>query len=333
MTRSTDSFSAADAPPRIRVTALQKRYPRNRNLLRFLRAPHRRDYTMALRGVDLVIPQGGIYALLGPNGAGKTTLLKALSGLLLANSGTIEIDGIDLTNEPRKLRNRVALAVCDERSFYWRISGRENLRFYATLNGLEGAARDRRIDECLAMVRLGSAGDRRYMEYSAGMRQSLALARGLLLDPPILLMDEPTRSLDPEATAAVHDVITGLQAADPSRVFFYSTHDLAEAESISSDVIVLRGGRIVMQRSLAREAGYVYRVRTHPELPERLLDDIDGLQVLGSSEAGTVVEFAEFRTLDAVLARLAERRLQVREVAEQRSRLGELYRSSAEAQR
>lgn len=319
----------------IRIQGLHKRYPRSRDLLRFLRSPLRTEYTTALQEVDLQIPGGGIHALLGPNGAGKTTLLKLLAGLLLPDAGRLELDGTDLTGQPRRLRERVSLAVCEERSFYWRLSGRENLRFFASLNDFSGVERDTRVAACLDMVGLAGLADRRFMEYSSGMRQALALARGLLLDPAVLLMDEPTRSLDPEATLRIHDVITGIRDRHPERIILYSTHDLAEAEAISSDVIVLRKGRIVMQRSLAEDAdrAYVYGLRTHPVLSEEALDAIDGLAVRGTRNDEVTIEFADLQTLDDVLELVRSRGLRILEVTRKRSTLQDLYAASGEAER
>ena len=287
---------------------------------------------VAVQDMSFTIPQGQVVAFLGPNGAGKTTLLKLLAGLLLPNGGRIAVDGVDLTGQPTRLRERVSFAVCDERSFYWRISALENLRFFASLNGFTAAGRDARIMACLELVGLLGVEGRRYMEYSSGMRQSLALARGLLRDPSILLMDEPTRSLDPEATLKIHEVIKGLQARNPERIILYSTHDLAEAESISSDVIVLRQGRIVTQRSLSSGAddAYVYGLRTHPVIPEDLLENLDAVSVLGTHSDEMTVHFADLRVLDAILARIRTRGLRVIEVTQKRSTLGELYLASAE---
>ena len=315
----------------IQVSGLVKRYPRNRDLLRFLRHPMRRDYTEVLHGVDLNIPRGGIYALLGPNGAGKTTLLKSLAGLLLPNAGQIVVDGVDLSGDPAGLRERVSLAVCDERSFYWRISARENLRFFASLNGHRGQTRDDRVLECLELVGLADVAERRYMELSSGMRQKLALARGLLLDPSILMMDEPTRSLDPEATVRIHEVVSKILAQDPQRIVLYSTHDLAEAESISSHVIILRKGRIVTQRSLAESGSsseLVYCIRTYPVVPEALLEALQGVEVMGAHEDTITVRLEDLARLDAILEALRVAGLRPLELVQKHSSLRDLYLAS-----
>ena len=315
----------------IQVSGLVKRYPRNRDLLRFLRHPMRRDYTEVLHRLDLSIPRGGVYALLGPNGAGKTTLLKLLAGLLLPNGGQIVVDGTDLSGDATGLRERVSLAVCDERSFYWRISARENLRFFASLNGHRGKTREDRILECLELVGLADVAERRYMELSSGMRQKLALARGLLLDPSILMMDEPTRSLDPEATVRIHEVVSKILAQDPQRIILYSTHDLAEAESISSHVIILRNGRIVTQRSLAKDGSaseLLYCIRTYPAVPEALLEGLPGVGVMGAHEDTVTVRLDDLTRLDAILEALRAAGLRPLELVQKHSSLRDLYLAS-----
>jgi ABC-type methionine transport system ATPase subunit len=151
----------------------------------------------ALDGLDLEVGRGRVFCLLGPNGAGKTTLIKVLATLVLPDGGRASVAGYDVALEPGPAKNAVGYAVSDERSFYWRLTGRQNLEFFGALYGLGGPARDRRIDELLRLAGLEEAADLRFNGYSTGMRQMLAFARALLADAAILLVDEPTRSLDP----------------------------------------------------------------------------------------------------------------------------------------
>ena len=193
--------------------------------------------------------------------------------------------------------------------------------------------RDDRILECLELVGLADVAERRYMELSSGMRQKLALARGLLLDPSILMMDEPTRSLDPEATVRIHEAVGKILAQDPQRIILYSTHDLAEAESISSHVIILRNGRIVTQRSLAKNGSaneLLYCIRTYPAVPEALLESLPGVDVMGTHEDTVTVRLQDLTRLDAILEALRAAGLRPLALVPKHSSLRDLYLASGE---
>ncbi len=316
----------------IEIQGLVKDYPRSNDLFQILCHPFRRERVRALAGIDLSMPRGGIYALLGPNGAGKTTLLKILAGLLLPDAGRVCIDGVDLTQKPDAIRQAVGFIVCDERSFYWRLTARENLRFFASLNGFHGVERDQHVARCLAAAGIEDQAETQFMRLSTGMRQKLAVARGLLSDPSILLMDEPTRSLDPESRALIHTFVTGLVERDPNRIILYSTHDLAEAEAISSHVIVIRNGRIVTKQRLDepdQEDTYTYRLRTRPSLSKADLQGIKGVQGLQIDEDAATVRLGSLAVLDQLIGQLRSRGLQIIEVVQQRSSLLDLYMESA----
>lgn len=196
----------------------------------------------AVSGINLAVPQGEIFGLLGPNGAGKTTLTKMLCTLILPTTGTANIGGYDLT-EAGAIRGTVGLVVSNERSFYWRISAKRNLLFFAAMHGLFGKAAETRVDEVLAAVDLQDVANRRFGLFSSGMRQRLAIARSLLHQPTILFLDEPSRSLDPTATVYLHNLIQGLMARQNLTVFLI-THDLAEAEKLCDRVALIHEGGI-----------------------------------------------------------------------------------------
>lgn len=189
---------------------------------------------------------GEILCLLGPNGAGKSTLLRILSTTVLADSGTAELMGTDVARDPTRAKRQMGLHTPDERAWYWPLTGRQNLVFFAALRGLYGPAGRAAVDGALATSDMTDHADRRVGTYSSGMRVRLAAARAFLGSPPILLLDEPTRSLDPVAAAAFREIV--LKAAGDGAAVLFVTHDLHEAASIASRVALMIGGRI--ERSL-----------------------------------------------------------------------------------
>jgi ABC-2 type transport system ATP-binding protein len=238
----------------IEVAGVRKVFVKQRSLREIVTQPFgEAERVEALRGVDLAVEQGEIFGLLGPNGAGKTTLLKILSCLILPDAGQVRIDGIDPVHE-MQVKVRVGLVHPDERSFYWRLSARENLRFFARLCDVPGRRIDSRIDELLRKVDMSHAADRPFSGYSSGMKQRIAIARALLHDPPILLMDEPTRSLDPAASLALREFIDAELRRRDGKTILLATHNLHEAEALSDRVAILVAGRV-------RRSGTVAEVR------------------------------------------------------------------------
>ena len=207
----------------------------------FLFREHTR--TEALSGVSLVVERGAIFGLLGPNGSGKTTLTKILSTLLLPTSGTALVLGHDVTKETEWLRPRMGLVLGGERGLYNRISGRDNLRYFADLYGVPVSERDARIREVLERVDLTDAADRRVEEYSRGMKQKLHLARGILHRPQILFLDEPTIGLDPKNARETRKLIRSL--VTDGVTIFLTTHYMFEAEELCPKLAILSKGRIV----------------------------------------------------------------------------------------
>ncbi len=204
--------------------------------------------TEALKGVDLVVERGAIFGLLGPNGAGKTTFTKILSTLLLPTSGTALVLGHSVTKETAWLRPRMGLVLGGERGLYNRVSGRENLRYFADLYGVPIAERERRIGEVLERVGLTDAADRRTEEYSRGMKQKLHIARGILHRPEILFLDEPTIGLDPKSARETRKLIRSL--VSDGVTIFLTTHYMFEAEELCPRIAILSRGRIVARDTL-----------------------------------------------------------------------------------
>lgn len=248
-----------------------------RNPLRLFRKP--RSVT-AVAGVDLRVKRGELFGLLGPNGAGKTTLIKLLCTLIMPTAGSVRVMGYDLSEEA-SIKGSVGLIVSDERSFYWRLSVRRNLAFYAALMGIGGSVAEQRVDEVLAAVGLAEHAERDFRRLSTGMRQRLAIARGLIHRPQLLLMDEPTRSLDPIATARLHRLIRDLVDREGITILL-TTHNLAEAESLCDRLALMQAGQI-------RALGSPDELRRELGLGERYRLRVDGWSDAANMELGSLV--------------------------------------------
>jgi len=222
----------------IQVERITKRF-RRRRLLR--RGPAAE--TVALAGVSFTVEPGEVFGLIGPNGAGKTTLMKVLATLILPTSGKAQVQGYDVVAQAPQARRAVALVTGSERSFYYRLTGWQNLEFFGALRGLRGRELHRRMQAVLEQVGLTEAAHRRYMEYSAGMKKRLDLARALLVDPPVYLLDEPTSAVDPACAAHLREIIVGLKAR--GRTVLLTSHDLDEVERVADRVGLLHRGRLL----------------------------------------------------------------------------------------
>ncbi|HUC36562.1 MAG TPA: ABC transporter ATP-binding protein [Acidimicrobiales bacterium] len=202
---------------------------------------------LALDSVDLEVLPGRITALLGRNGAGKSTLIRILATSVLPDEGQATVDGHDVVAEPRAARSCIGLVLGEERSYFWRLSGQKNLEFFAALQGLDRASAREASSRALEVVGLGEVAARRADRYSTGMRSRLGIARALLGEPSVLLLDEPTRSLDPAAAAEVRALVRTL-AVERAVAVLLATHDLHEAADLASEVLVLERGRVVTRR-------------------------------------------------------------------------------------
>jgi ABC-2 type transport system ATP-binding protein len=215
-------------------------------------APRRGPARVALDGIDLRIRAGEIHGLLGPNGAGKTTLVKILSTVLLPTSGSVEVLGFDVAARPREVRTRIGSVFGGERGLYARVSSRRNLLFWASLYGLHGAKAKARCEELMERVGLAERANDPVEQLSRGMMQRLHLARGLIGDPRVLFLDEPTTGLDPAAAKGFRDIVS--QLAAEGRTILLTTHDLAEAEALCASISVIDRGRMLMASGV-REVG------------------------------------------------------------------------------
>ena len=222
------------------VEHLSKTYPPPGGVLRVLVQTAHTEPVVALQDVTFDVRAGEVVGLVGPNGAGKSTLLRTIATLLEPTTGRVLVDGVDIATDPRSARARIGLFLNDDRSIYWRLSGRDNLRFFGVMAGLSPRAAATRADELLEQFDLVRR-DRRTFGYSSGMLVRLGLARALVGNPPLLVLDEPSRALDPVASAELVGTLRGL--ADDGIAVLLSNHRLDEIEETCDRVLVVDEGR------------------------------------------------------------------------------------------
>jgi ABC-2 type transport system ATP-binding protein len=251
----------------LHVEGVRRTYQPVKGLLRALTRTATDVPVEALRGIDFTVRRGRILGLVGPNGAGKTTLIRIIAGLLDPDEGRVLVNGHNPSIDQAAAARSVGLVLADDRSLYWRLTGRQNLEFHGALYGLSRAAAGARADEVLAAAGLDGM-TRRVFGYSTGMRARLAIARALVPDPPVLVLDEPTRSLDPMAARDTCDMLRNL--ADGGRAVLLASHRLEELERIADDIAVLIDGRIMFLGTVEelRSDGDTIMTRL-----EQLLDD------------------------------------------------------------
>jgi ABC-2 type transport system ATP-binding protein len=198
----------------------------------------------ALQHATAEIQAGDRIAVMGPSGAGKTTLLKLISGLLYPTEGEVTVKGLSTVHHNAAARKSVGFVFNEERSFYWRLTGIQNLEFFGALDNLEGAHLKQRIRELIRLVGLENAGDQLVSGYSSGMKQRLALARVLIADPEVLILDEPTRALDPVACDEMVNLILTDIHRGARKTLLIATHRPEEAAILCTKLMVIHGGFI-----------------------------------------------------------------------------------------
>src|SRR5437762_4527614 len=197
----------------------------------------------AVRGVSFEVGEGELFGLLGPNGAGKTTTIKMLITLLLPTGGEARVLGFDVVRDAREVRRRIGYVFGGDRGLYERLSALDNLRYFAELYGVSGRAQRKRIAEVLELVGLRGREHERVEGYSRGMRQRLHVARGILHDPPVVFLDEPTIGVDPVGARELRATIRSL--ADADKTVLLTTHYLFEADELCVRIAVIHEGLAV----------------------------------------------------------------------------------------
>jgi ABC-2 type transport system ATP-binding protein len=229
----------------IEARALVKRFRAGTSAADLLRGRLRGREIVALSGLELGVARGECVAVVGENGAGKSTLLRLIAALLLPDSGALRVLDCDVGTVDAGFRRRVCYVVAEERSFSWRLTGEQNLAFFAALYGLRGAAARARVGQALEIAELRSAARRPVREYSTGMRSRLAFARALLGEPELWLFDEPTRGVDPLAAARLRRFIRDELLARRGGTAVVATHDLGEVQALCTRAVALTAGRVV----------------------------------------------------------------------------------------
>jgi ABC-2 type transport system ATP-binding protein len=278
------SLRFADVPPVVEAVELRRTYRTTTGTIR------RRSLEVeAVRGVSFSIEEGELFGLLGPNGAGKTTTIKMLITLLIPTAGTARVLGRDVVEDARWVRERIGYVFGGDRGLYERLSAYDNLRYFAELYGVEPSLQKRRIAELLEMVGLTGREKERVEGYSRGMRQRLHIARGLLHDPSVLFLDEPTIGVDPVGARELRAMIAGLTAS--GKTVLLTTHYMFEADALCDRIAVIANGLIVGEgtpRELKAQVadGSVVEIEVYgvPDETIARLRGIEGVRAVGVEE-------------------------------------------------
>ncbi len=209
----------------------------------------------ALNGLDVLVGEGEVFGLLGPNGAGKTTAISIMNTLLKPSGGSVTICGIDALGHPGQVKKLIGF-VPQEVALYPSLTGRENLRYFGTMHGLLGKELGARISNAIELVGLEESADQRVATYSGGMKRRANLAAGIIHEPKLLFLDEPTVGIDPQSRNLILERLASLR----NRItMVYTTHYMEEAESLCTNVGIIDGGRIIVEGSpedlISRESG------------------------------------------------------------------------------
>ena len=260
----------------------------------------------AVRGIDFAVGEGQLFGLLGPNGAGKTTTIKMLITLLIPTGGKARVLGLDVVEDAKEVRRRIGYVFGGERGVYERLSGYDNLRYFAELYGVPPREQNKRIGELLELVGLAGREHERAEGYSRGMKQRLHVARGLLHDPEVIFLDEPTIGLDPVGAREVRATIGSLTEA--GKTVLLTTHYMFEADALCDRIAVISHGRIVAHG-------------TPTDLKRRVAEGaVVEVEVFGPAEEAV----ARVRALDGVSSVAVEEREQAQVLVVQTEPGGEL---------
>lgn len=283
----------------------------------------------ALRGVDLAVPDGAFWGILGPNGAGKTTFLSILSNLLTPEDGEVRILGLDLQTHAMDLRQKINLS-SGHANFLWSLTVRENLEYYAMLYGLSKKDRQRKLEELFHLFDLSSFARVRFEELSTGTKQKLSLAKALLNEPELLLLDEPTVGLDPDVARRIRELIQMLHREKGTTILM-TTHNMKEAETLCEEVAFIKSGMIKALGSpqkLKRELrlGDTIMVTFRGNLPASPLEGQEGIYGYQCSDSSCRILVDDHRErLPQILDLLTEAKVAIHDLRIQESDLEDVF--------
>ena len=279
-----------------------------------------------LKGISFTVEMGDIFGYLGPNGAGKTTTIRILLGLLQADSGNLSILGQDINIS--ETRRKIGF-VLDSDGLYDNMTARENLEFYSRIYGLNNAKE--RIDKLLDMVKLADRSEDRVHTYSRGMRQRLALARSMVHDPEVLVLDEPTSGVDPSGQIEIRQIMLNM-ARKENKTIILSSHNLDEVQRICNRIAIIDRGEIKLYgelESLRRAmSGSVIVIETSHNIPESLLVELRGSAHLGlqeEKEKSLIFLPQEGTEVSDIISLLSGRGIKIEEVIKKEASLEEMY--------
>ena len=251
----------------------------------FARVRPKKEETVAVDHIDIGIEEGELFGLLGPNGAGKTTTIKLLCTLLLPDDGTAIVNGYDVVKQAHEVRKCIGVVTGGERGLYWRLTGRENLWFFSQLYNIPDREAKERIDELLKLVELEKRADDPVEKYSRGMKQRLHVIRGLVNDPPILLLDEPTLGLDPGAARVIRGFIKEKLQREQRKTILHTTHYMEEADQLCDRVAIIDHGKIIaldtpdnLKKSLQQTGIVELKVSNFQQEDGRELEEMSGVE-------------------------------------------------------
>ena len=257
--------------------------------------------TTALDKMNVDIPEGELFGLLGPNGAGKTTTIRMLATVLLPTEGTATVNGYDIIKEPEKVRESIGVLLMGERSVYWKLTGRENLEYFAAMYHIPPRLAKERIEFLLDLVDLSDRADDYVERYSSGMKQRLAIARSLIHDPPVIFMDEPTLGLDPSAARNLRSFIQRLNKEE-GKTILLTTHYMEEADHLCERVAIINHGKIItldqpqdLKRSLREEEIVEIDVSNYSEQILSHIKSVEGVTRAGCAELEPVALTGKLR--------------------------------------